>query len=378
VDLACRRDSFDLPEHITYLNCAYMGPLSKPVVAAGREGIDRKVHPWTITSRDFFDPVGEARELFAQVIDADAAGVALIPSVSYGVAVAAQNLPLHAGERVIVLAEEFPSNFYAWREVAGRVGAEVVTVPRPGDLDWTRSLLEVIDERAAIVAIVHCHWTDGGMVDLVRVSERVRDAGAALVIDGTQSIGALPLDVDAIKPDFVVTANYKWLLGPYSSGFMWVAPQHREGRPIEFSWMTREGSNDFAHLVNYVERYRPGARRYDVGETSNFVLLPMISAALSQILGWGVGDISAYIGALTDRLATGVQDIGLSVAPKQLRSPHLVGVHLKGMDAEALAEAMAAAEVFVSVRGDAMRVSPHVYNDADDIDRLIEVLRTSL
>lgn len=378
VDLPCQRDIFDLPEHVTYLNCAYMGPLSTLVVEAGRRGIERKIHPWSITTPDFFEPVDEARDLFAQVIDADPAGVALLPSVSYGVAVAAQNLPVQRGERVIVLAEEFPSNFYAWKELCARVGAELLTVPRPEDLDWSRALLEIVDERAAIIAVAHCHWTDGGLVDLVRVGERAREVGAALVIDGTQSIGALPLDVEVIKPDFVVTANYKWLLGPYSSGFMWVAPERREGRPLEFSWMTREGSEDFAHLVRYVDGYRTGARRYDVGETSNFVLVPMVIAALRQILEWGVGNISAYIDELTDRLANGVEELGLSVAPNALRSPHLIGVHLKGVDPETVAAAMASAEVFVSVRGDAMRVSPHVYNDADDIDRLIEVLRASL
>jgi selenocysteine lyase/cysteine desulfurase len=188
----------------------------------------------------------------------------------------------------------------------------------------------------------------------------------------------MPFDVAAIKPDFVMTSLYKWLLGPYSAGFMWCAPERREGRPIEFSWMTRRDSDDFPHLIEYQDAYRPGARRYDVGESSNFALMPAIIATLKQTIDWGVDRIAAYIGALTNRTAALAQTHGLGVALPHLRAGHLLGVRLHGADPEVVAKAMAKAEVFVSVRGDAMRVAPHVYNEPDDIDRLFEVLAATL
>lgn len=321
MELRCQRDRFDLPAEITYLNCAYMGPLSRRVLEAGRAGLERKVRPWEITPPDFFEPVDEARELFAQVIEADAEGVALTPSVSYGIAVAAQNIRPSSGGRIVLLAQEFPSNVYAWRALAARSDAEIVTVPRPEDGDWTRALLDRIDDRAAVVSVPNCHWTDGTLVDLVRVGQRAREVEAALVVDGIQSIGAMPIDVAVVKPDFLVTATYKWMLGPYSTGFMWVAPQHREGRPLEYSWITRVNSDDFPHLVDYADAYRRGARRYDVGEVSNFALLPAVIAALRQTLEWGVENIAAYIDRLTDSIATSVGDLGLSVASDHLRAP---------------------------------------------------------
>jgi selenocysteine lyase/cysteine desulfurase len=376
--LRSQRELFEIPTGLTYLNCAYMGPLSRPVLEAGLEGMGRKRQPWTIVPSDFFEPLEEARDLFAKLIDADTEGVAFLPSVSYGMAVAAQNLALKPGERVLTLAEEFPSNVYAWRELATRASGEVVAVPRPAEGDWTAALIDQIDERTAIVSVPHCHWTDGGLLDLVRVGDSVRAAGAALVVDGVQSIGAMPFDVARIKPDFVMTSLYKWLLGPYSAGFMWCAPDRREGRPIEFSWMTRRDSDDFPHLVEYQDAYRPGARRYDVGESSNFALMPAIIAALKQTIGWGVDRIAAYIGALTERTAVLAQSHGLGVASPHLRAGHLLGVRLHGADPEVVAKAMAQAEVFVSVRGDAMRVAPHVYNEPDDIDRLFEVLAATL
>ena len=376
--LSCQRDRFDLDPQVTYLNCAYMGPLSKAVLEAGRRGLERKARPWAIGPDDFFEPVDEARELFAGILGGDPDGVALLPAVSYGIAVAANNLTLRPGGRIVALGEEFPSNVYAWMDMADRNGGELVTVSRPQGLDWTSAVLDAVVERTEIVTLPHCHWTDGGLIDLIRVGERTREVGASLVIDATQSIGAMPFPLDEASPDFLVTGSYKWLLGPYSSAFMWVAPQHREGRPLELSWITRANSDDFPQLVQYTREFRAGARRYDVGETSNFALMPAVIAALRQTLEWGVQEIYEYIGALTDRLAAGVSEIGLSVAPRHLRSRHLVGVYLAGRPAEAIAAAMASAGVYVSVRGDAVRVSPHVYNDEVDIDRLVEVLRTTL
>jgi selenocysteine lyase/cysteine desulfurase len=376
--LECQRAKFEIPQGITYLNAAYMGPLSRDAVAAGRSGLEMKAHPWTVTAPDFFEPVEEVRELLAELIDADAEGIALLPSVSYGIAIAAKNLPFPRGSRIVTLAEEFPSNVYAWRELTRDDPSGLIAVPRPDDDDWTSATLEHINDRTAIVAVPNCHWTDGGFLDLVRVGERAREVGAALVVDGTQSVGAMAFDVAAVRPDFLVCATYKWMLGPYSSAFLWCAPEHRSGSPIEFSWMPRRGSDDFPHLVAYQDAFRPGARRYDVGETSNFALLPAITAALRQTLEWGVDRIADYIQTLGDRTSACAESLGLGVAPASLRAPHLIGVRLRGADPSLVAKAMADADVFVSVRGNAMRVSPHVYNDSDDVDRLFEVLGAAL
>ena len=198
-----------------------------------------------------------------------------MPAASYGLAVAAANLRCAPGARILLLAEQFPSNVYTWRELAKQRGGEVLTIARPPDDDWTGAVLAALDERVAIAALPHCHWTDGGLLDLVAIGRRCREVGSALVLDVTQSLGALPLDLAAVAPDFLVCPGYKWLLGPYSQGYLYVAPQHRDGRPLEHNWIAREGSEDFARLIDYRERYQPGARRFDVGERSNFALLPV-------------------------------------------------------------------------------------------------------
>lgn len=376
--LSCQRDAFAIPNDVTYLNAAYMGPLSNDVVSAGRAGLERKARPWTIGAEDFFEPVEEVRQLFARLVGADADGVAMLPAVSYGVAIAAQNLSVTAGQNIVILAEQFPSNVYAWYDLAERENAHVVTVERPADGDWTAAVLEQIDDRCAVAALETCHWTDGGLLDLVTIGRRCREVGSALLVDGTQSIGAMPFDIDEVQPDLLITALYKWMLAPYGAAMMWCAPQHREGRPIERSWITRRGSGDFAHLVDYTRELRPGARRFDVGQTSDFAKIPAIKAAIEQILGWGVEDISTYAGGLVSAITERGESLGLSVASAHLRAPHLVGMHLGGADPEAVATAMADARVYVSVRGQAMRVAPHVYNDESDVDRLSEALEAAL
>src|SRR5918995_1153537 len=227
-----------------------------------------------------------------------------------------------------VRAEQFPSNVYPWRELAKRKEAAVVTVPRPRDHDWTTAALACVDEETAVVAVPNCHWTDGSLLDLARVGERAREAGAVLVVDAIQSLGAYPFDAREIKPDFLLASVYKWLLGPYGVGFIYVREDHRDGKPIEHNWINRRGSEDFSGLVSYEDAFQPGARRYDVGERSNFVLLPMANEALRQILDWGVENVSETIGELTDLIQRAAEERGIKAIPAESRGRHMGGVKL--------------------------------------------------
>lgn len=368
-----QRHLFDIPREVAYLNCAYMSPLSKAVAAACAQGMARKTRPWEIKSAHFFDTPERARALFARLIGADAADVATVPAASYGMATAAANLPVARGQNIVLLQDQFPSNVYPWRQLARDVGAEIVVVPRRAD-GWTAGVLEAMNERTAVVALPNCHWTDGTLVDLVAVSRRCKELGAALALDLTQSLGALPFDVKAVDPDFLVAACYKWLMGPYSIGFLYVAPRRQGGRPLEHNWIARAGSQDFARLVDYRMDFQPGARRFDVGEGANFALLPGAAAALEQILAWGVPEIATTLAAMTDRIAAQAEALGLVATPRAQRAGHFLGLRFPGGLPQGLPEKLAAQNVFVSVRGDSLRVTPHLYNDEEDAERLIAAL----
>ncbi len=267
--LPCQRELFAMPRDIAYLNCANSAPLAVPVVAAMQEGITHKLRPWEHGSAEYFSVPDQTRAAFARLFNATADDIAIVPSASYGLAVAARNLPVGAGQEIVVLDRQFPANVFVWREVARQASAHVVTAKRGPDEAWSAAVLASIGPRTAIVAVPHCHWIDGGMVDLAAVRLACRAVGAALVLDLTQSLGAMPFDVRAIDPDFAVAACYKWMLGPYGIAALYVAPRHQQGVPIEQTWAARRGAEDFSRLADYCEDFQPGARRFDMGEKSN-------------------------------------------------------------------------------------------------------------
>jgi selenocysteine lyase/cysteine desulfurase len=379
--LTCQKALFSLPEDEHYLNCAYMSPLSQAVEMAGVSGVRRKRVPARLTPTDFFVEADRARRLFATLVHADPARIAIVPSASYGLAIAARNLPVARGQRIVVTHEQFPANVHPWRRVAAEQGAALCMVGAPEGShhrgrDWNQRLLEHIVPGTAVVALGHVHWTDGTRFDLEAIGTRARDVGAALVIDGTQSIGALPFDVAALQPDMLVTAAYKWLMGPYSLGFAYLGPRFDEGVPLEETWIGRAGSEQFKDLVNYRDDYQPGAIRYDVGERSNFALMPMAIAALEQLLDWTPEAIQHYTGTLTTPLVEAARDLGYSVEDAAYRGGHLLGLRVPAsVDVGAVADRLREQRVHVSVRGTAIRVSPHVYNDARDIEALLDALR---
>ena len=372
--LGSQRELFEMPEDIVYLNCAYMSPQLRRAREVGERAVSRKSRPWELTPDDFFEEAEEVRALFAKLVGGDTGGVAIIPSVSYGISVAAANVSVREGQKILILEDQFPSNVYAWRVLAEQSGARLVTVPRPEDFDWTSALREEIDADTAVVAIPNCHWTDGSLVDLVRIGESVREAGAALVVDTIQSLGAHPFDVSEVRPDFLVAASYKWLLGPYGIGFMYVGEKYREGDPIEHNWINRRGSQDFSGLVAYEDAFQPGARRYDVGERSNFALLPMAAVALQQLIDWEVDNVSETIGALTDLIEEKTEELGIVAVPKGRRARHLIGLKLGTGAPHDLARRLTDHNVFVSVRGESVRVAPNLYNTEEDVDRFLDVL----
>ena len=369
-----QRLRFDMPRDVHYLNCAYMAPLAREVSAAFADGAAYKSRPWTYSPADFFSYAETFRVRAATVAGADADCIAVVPSVSYGMAIAARNLPLRTGQQIIVLADQFPSNLYVWRERAAETGAQIITVQRDQNAAWTDAVLAAIGNDTAIVAVPNCHWADGGMVDLVKVGKACRAAGAALVLDLTQSLGALPFDIKDVQPDFMVAACYKWLMGPYSIGMLYAAPKYHDGQPIEQGWINRAGSENFSKLVEYRDDFQPGARRFDMGERANTPALMGATAAINMLLNWGVDAIAETLAAKTLAIASAAQAIGLSASPLDIRAPHFLALGFPGEVPAGLTDRLAAENVFVSLRGRSLRVTPHVYNEDADGEQLIAVL----
>jgi selenocysteine lyase/cysteine desulfurase len=365
-----QRSLFSIPEQITYLNCAFTGPLLKTAQAAGEKALRAKSHPWNITAEDFFSNIETARSLFGQLIGCSENDVAIIPAVSYGIAIAAKNIPFASGQNIVVLKDQFPSNIYSWTRLAHEKQGFIKTVNRPLDHDWTKAVISTINQKTSILAIPNIHWTDGTLLDLVKIGKICRKRNIALVIDGTQSLGVMPFSVKEVKPDFLITTSHKWLLGSYSFGFCYIAQRWQKTIPLEENWLNRAGSQNFAGLVDYRDDYQKGARRFDMGAASNFLLAPVANAALKQILEWDVSRIAQTLRDTTDYIAKKAVAAGFTVPPKEQRAPNMIGITLESGIPEDLSEKLSSEQIYISIRGHSIRIAPHLYNTKEDIDRL--------
>jgi selenocysteine lyase/cysteine desulfurase len=377
--LPCQRALFDMPRDICFFNAASWSPLPRAVQEAGRAAVTRKGQPWKLPG-DFASGQHErARKAAAALIGANPDDVALISSVGYGVSTAAKVLPIARGSRVLVLENDHTSPVLEWVGRAAAGGFTVETVKQPADGDWTSAVLEAIDRKGAmplaLASISSVHWSDGGALDIARIAAALRTQGAAFLVDATHDVGVRPIDVKALDPDFLIFPTYKWVLGPYGRAFMYVARRWQDGVPLEQTAAARKAVSAEDTIYFRDLSYRDTARRYDMGERDHFISLEMAAVGMEMMAGWGNAAISGRLSMLTARLADGLGNLGVGLPDAKRRAPHILSVAFpKGMDPD-LPQKLAAENVHAAPRLGRLRISPHVYNDEQDVDRFVDVFR---
>jgi selenocysteine lyase/cysteine desulfurase len=377
--LPSQRALFDIPRDVCFLNAAAWSPLPLAVQEAGRIGVGRKGQPWKLDADFMAKQYERARTAAAALIGANPVDIALIPSVGYGVSTAGKVMSLPRGSRVLVLQDDHTSPVLEWMSRAEQGGYTVEQVKQPADGDWTSAVLDAMARKDAaplsLVSISSVHWSDGGALDLSRIAEAVRQKGAAFLVDATHDAGVRHIDVKTLDPDFLIFPTYKWVLGPYGRAFMYVAKRHQNGVPLEQTAPARKGVAAEQKVYFRDLSYADGARRYDMGERDHFITLEMAAVGMEMMAGWGNDAIVARLGMLTDRLADGLANTGVRVLDRKLRAPHLICLQFpKGM-ADDLPQKLAAENVYAAPRLGRLRISPHVYNDEQDVDRFVEVFR---
>jgi len=377
--LPSQRCLFDIPRDVCFLNAASWSPLPLASQEAGRIGVARKGRPWMLDAGFAAEQHERARRAAAALIHAEPADVALIPSVSYGVATAAKIFSPPTGSRVLVLQDDHSSPVLEWTTRAQAGNFVVETVSRPADGDWTAAVLAAVERPGAppvgLASISSVHWSDGGLLDLIRIAAGLRRHGAALLVDATHSAGVMPLDVAALDPDFLVFPTYKWVLGPYGRAFLYVARRHQDGVPLEQTSYGRRAIA--AEHTPYLRdtTYVTGAHRFDMGERDHFVSLEMAAVGMELVAQWGADAIVERLGALTRRIADGLAGSGAVVPDERVRAPHILSLAFPGGMPERLIERLAAERVYAAPRLGRLRISPHAYNDEADADRFVEVMR---
>jgi selenocysteine lyase/cysteine desulfurase len=380
--LASQRALFDMPRHICYLNSASYSPLPLRTQEAARAAVGRKGRPWTLEAGFANEQHERARTAAARLINADPADVALVPSISYGVATAAKVLTIARGTRVLVLENDHSSPVLEWQTRVDAEGFTVETVRRPDDGDWTSAVLAAIERPGAppvgLASISSVHWSDGGLIDIEKVGVALQQRGATFLIDATHSAGVLTMDVGRLDPDFVIFPTYKWLLGPYGRAFLYIARRHQGGIPLE---QTSFGRRDVRaeNKVYFADvSYLPNARRFDMGERDHFISMEMASLGMEMMADWGSAAVVQRLQMLTERIADGVRDIGVSAPEPRVRAPHILSLGFEGGMPADLVAGLASEGVHVAARLGRMRISPHVFNDEADTDRFVAALTRRL
>lgn len=377
--MKCQKQKFILTGKKSYLNCAYMSPMLKKVEKAGIAGLKIKRAPNKLMPNDFFTGVSDLKRHFATLINLkEHERIALAPSVSYGLANVTNNIKLKSKNNVVLLGNQFPSNVYPWMSLTKKYNADLVFVDKPNKEKgcgetWNKNILKKINKNTKVVSMGMVHWADGTIFDLEKIREKTREVGALLIIDGTQSVGAMPFDIQKTQPDALVCAAYKWLMGPYGSAVCYFGENFDEGSPIEESWINRKGSEDFSQLINYQEEYAKGARKFSMGQQSSFINVSMLTAAIKQLNSWGIENIYKYTESITDSCFEILDRDRVWFEEKKYRAPHLFGLRPK-KNLKKILKKIKEKNIYISLRGDSIRVSPSVYNTKQEIERLFKCI----
>lgn len=378
------KELFQLPAHIHYFNHAYMSPLPHTVEFAGLDGVRFKREPWKITPDHFFDGAMEVRTKFAKLLACPAHQIAIIPSASYGLSAACSNVDPNRGSHAITVAEEFPSGYYAAEAWCKKHQKTLKVIAPPQTFEnrskiWNEKLLDAISDDTAMVVISAVHWTDGTRFELEAIGKRCRETQTTFIVDGTQAVGAMPIDVNRINADAVICAAYKWLLGPYSMALAYYGESFNDGQPLEISYLNKQGAIHFHKLVEYTDAFETGAARYNMGEFSQFVHVPMMSAALDLVSICDPEHIQQWGYQITDPLIKELQNKGCTIESKEGRGGHIFGVMLPGgKDVDVVIQQLRQNNFYVSRRGNALRISIHLYNTAEEAMQLGALITSCL
>jgi selenocysteine lyase/cysteine desulfurase len=232
--------------------------------------------------------------------------------------------------------------------------------------------------RLALASISSVHWSDGGIIDVVKVGHALKRQSALFLIDATHAVGVIAMDVKSLDPDFVIFPTYKWLLGPYGRAFIYIAKRHQHGIPLEQTGFGRREIRSDAEIYFADLAYVGGARRFDMGQRDHFISMEMAAIGMEMMAEWGAEVVAERLAMLTGRIAEGLDGTKVRIMDARFRSPHIVSLAFAGGLPGGLVEGLAGEGIYVAPRLARMRVSPHVFNDEDDVDRFVAALKNRI
>jgi cysteine desulfurase/selenocysteine lyase len=373
---ALRDREFPFAARAPYLNAASMTPLPERARLAVEAYNRRRSDIQSMRGTDFEPVLARCRRAAARMIGADEDEIALLPNTSFGINLAALSLPLERGRRVLLSDREFPANVYPWMALERLRGARVDVLPTDGagNPDEARMLEELARGDVGILAISAVQFTSGWVADLEGLGRACRQHGTWFVVDGIQALGQLPVDVRACGIDVMAAGGHKWLCGPFGTGFAYV---RREvvGRmePHLIGWTSMTASGDLERVLDYEYAFMEGARRFEVA-TQPWQDYAGLGESLELLLDADPARIRAHVLGLQDPLAAWLAERGVEVT-SDTRLERRSGIFsFRPADAAGVHRALARAGVGCVLREGAVRLSPHLYNQPEDVETVMDVL----
>jgi selenocysteine lyase/cysteine desulfurase len=372
-----RTEWFEIDD-ATYLNLAAQSPMPKVAHRALQTAIEWKKFPHRITDAAYFDVPNRIRASVAKLIGGQPEEVALTTGASTGMSAVAYGLTWKPGDEVLTAKGEFPLQYATWKPMEAREGV-VMKVIAPSERFLTaEDFLAAMTPRTRMVSVSLVRFENAVLLDAARIASACHAQGALLLLDVSQACGAIPMNVDRLGADFLVCAGYKWLLGPYGTGFFWARNEHSDKmRPGPFYWAAAKGAENFGSLSFENPELVRGARRWDMAETSNYFNFAAWDASLQFVLQLGPETVQAHNRKLIDLLFERLpKDRCVPASPldSARRGPYGCFTARTPQRTAELYEKLRKENIIVSLREGNIRVSPHVFNTEQDIDRLIAAI----
>lgn len=372
------RNDFGPFEGKVWLNCSHQGALPKVAALAAAEAVRWKQSPFELTTERFSETPRRLRHAIAQLIGARSADVTLANSASYGLHLIANGFPWREGDEVLVVEGDFPSDILPWlglekRGVAVRFLTPRRHVPEPDEL------LAHLSPRTRLFCTTWVHSFSGWTIDLDALGAICRERGVTFFINGSQGVGSRSLDIGTAPVDAVTSVGFKYLCGPYGTGFVWMREELRES--LDFNqayWLSMQTADDLGQAPSRPKlRDDLDARRYDIFGTANFFNYKPWTASIEYLLEKGIDRIAAYDQQLVTRVIEGLDSLGFDIlSPREgpRRSNLVFFSHPNEQSNKPLYETLRQRDIYISYRRGNLRISPHLFNTTEDVDRVIEAL----
>jgi len=367
-------------EDATYLNLASQSPMPKVALKAVQAALENKKFPHHKSDSTFFEVPSRIRGNIARIIAASPEDIAITSGASTGAIAVAHAIKWNPGDEVLTAYSEFPLQYTTWKPMEEREGIKLKVVSARDRFLTADDVIAALTPKTRLVSISHVRYNDGSLLDAARVAQACHAQGALFLLDVSQSCGAIPMDVNQLGADFLICAGYKWLLGPFGTGFFWVDHKHLATlRPDSYYWMAVAGSDNFAALNFSDPKPADAAKRWDSAEWAsyyNFNLVAM-DASVEFAAKAGAETVHAHNRKLIDFLFERLpKDRCVPASPLDAahRGPYGCFAARTPEKTTELYEKLRKENVVVSLRDGNIRVSPYLYNSERDIDRLISVV----